>query len=63
MSYKAQLAKKIAQMMFVSGETGEILAETTTLIEQIVQQQVIEMVSLRPGDSERHSLTRENTQA
>lgn len=31
-------------MMFVSGETGEATTETTTLIEGIVQQQVIEMV-------------------
>ena len=34
----------IVQMMFVSGETGEVPGETTTLIEQIVQQQVVEMV-------------------
>jgi hypothetical protein len=30
--------------MFVSGETAEPSTETTTLIEQIVQQQVQEMV-------------------
>lgn len=30
--------------MFVSGETGDIPTEITTLIEQIVQQQVVEMV-------------------
>ncbi|KAF2495363.1 TFIID-18kDa-domain-containing protein [Lophium mytilinum] len=34
----------IRQMMFVSGETGEPSAETTTLIESIVQQQVQEML-------------------
>lgn len=32
------------QMMFVSGETAEPSTETTTLIEEIVRQQVIEMV-------------------
>lgn len=35
------------QMMFVSGETAEPAPETTSLIEGIVQQQVIEMVVLR----------------
>ena len=35
---------EITQMMFVSGETGEIPHETTTLIEAIVREQVIEMV-------------------
>jgi hypothetical protein len=34
----------ISQMMFVSGETVEPSPETTTLVEQIVQQQVMEMV-------------------
>ncbi|KAF2835165.1 TFIID-18kDa-domain-containing protein [Patellaria atrata CBS 101060] len=34
----------IAQMMFVSGETGEPSTETTSLIEHIVQQQVQEML-------------------
>lgn len=32
------------QMMFVSGETAEPSIETTTLIEEIVRQQVIEIV-------------------
>src|SRR5690348_16180559 len=32
------------QMMFVSGETGEPSAETTTLIESIVQDQVQHML-------------------
>ena len=31
-------------MMFVSGETAEPSIETTTLIEEIVRQQVIEIV-------------------
>jgi hypothetical protein len=35
----------ITQMMFVSGETGEPSAETTTIIEEIVREQVVEMVS------------------
>ena len=39
------LIPKIIQMMFVAGETGEPSSETTTLIEQIVHEQVIEMVS------------------
>lgn len=32
-------------MMFVSGETGDPSQDTTTMIEGIVQQQVMEMVS------------------
>lgn len=39
-----ELRSDIAQMMFVSGETGEPAPETTTLIESIVQQQVQEML-------------------
>ena len=35
----------VQQMMFVSGETVEPSQETTMLVEQIVQQQVMEMVS------------------
>jgi hypothetical protein len=35
-------------MMFVSGETGDPSPETTTMIEGIVQQQVIEMVRYTP---------------
>ncbi|EER42550.1 histone acetyltransferase complex subunit Spt3 [Histoplasma capsulatum H143] len=35
----------ICLMMFVSGETAEPSAETTTLIEEIVRQQVIEMLT------------------
>lgn len=33
------------QMMFVSGETADVAPETTSMIEFIVQQQVMEMVS------------------
>ena len=33
------------QMMYVSGETGEPSPETTGLIEDIVRQQVVELVS------------------
>lgn len=35
-------------MMFVSGETAEPSVETTTLIEEIVRQQVIEIVRSPP---------------
>lgn len=35
----------IQQMMYVSGETGEPSVETTGIIEEIVRQQVIEIVS------------------
>lgn len=38
------LIPELEQMMFVAGETGEPTSETTTLIEQIVHEQVIEMV-------------------
>ena len=40
------LIPEIEQMMFVAGETGEPSSETTLLIEQIVHEQVIEIVSL-----------------
>ena len=36
----------LRQMMFVSGEAGEPSAETTGIIEEIVRQQVVEIVSL-----------------
>ncbi|KAI1481986.1 hypothetical protein K445DRAFT_320744 [Daldinia sp. EC12] len=36
--------QEIQQMMYVSGETGEPSVETTTIIEEIVRQQVIEML-------------------
>jgi len=38
----------ITQMMFVSGETGEPSVETTTIVEEIVREQVVEMVSCEP---------------
>jgi hypothetical protein len=34
------------QMMFVSGETADVAPETTSMIEFIVQQQVMEMVRI-----------------
>ncbi|GIJ83629.1 transcription initiation protein spt3 [Aspergillus pseudoviridinutans] len=37
--------QEIQQMMFVSGETAEASVETTTLIEDIVRQQVIEILA------------------
>ncbi|KAK3625105.1 Transcription initiation protein spt3 [Elasticomyces elasticus] len=36
--------KEICQMMFVSGETSDVSPETTSMIENIVQQQVMEML-------------------
>lgn len=39
------LIPEIEQMMFVAGETGEPTSETTTLIEQIVHEQVLELAS------------------
>lgn len=39
------MANNVAKMMFVSGETAEPSPETTTLIEEITRQQVIEIVS------------------
>lgn len=41
----AKYRTEIQQMMFVSGETSDIPTEVTTLIEQIVQQQVVEMLT------------------
>jgi hypothetical protein len=40
------LTEHVFQMMFVSGETADVAPETTSMIEFIVQQQVMEMVSL-----------------
>lgn len=45
--WRAKLRETFRQMMFVSGETAEPSTETTTLIEEIVRQQVIEMVPSR----------------
>ncbi|KAI8944704.1 TFIID-18kDa-domain-containing protein [Xylaria longipes] len=36
--------QEIQQMMYVSGEAGEVSSETTAMIEEIVRQQVIEML-------------------
>ena len=44
--FKIRLTYWLRQMMFVSGETAEPSAETTSLVEEIVRQQVIEMVKL-----------------
>jgi len=38
--------------MFVAGEVAEPLAETTGLVEDIVRDQVIEMVTLRLRDKQ-----------
>jgi hypothetical protein len=46
--FRIRLTDAIQQMMFVSGETAEPSVETTTLIEEIVRQQVIEMVVILP---------------
>lgn len=45
------------QMMYVSGETGEPSVETTGIIEDIVRQQVIEIVSFPSGEPARTKLT------
>lgn len=39
-----ELINHVHQMMFVSGETADVTPETTSMIESIVQQQVMEMV-------------------
>ena len=43
--FKERLIDCFKQMMFVSGETAEPSPETTGMIEELVKQQVIEMVS------------------
>ena len=45
------VANIFTQMMFVSGETGEVSSETTSMIEGIVQQQVLEMVCEYPDSN------------
>ena len=45
--WNGRLTDTIQKMMFVSGETAEASAETTSIIEEIVRQQVIEMVSVQ----------------
>ena len=49
--FKKELTLCIKQMMFVAGETGEPSVETTSMIEEIVRQQVVEIVSLQNGCS------------
>ncbi|KAJ5676846.1 transcription initiation factor IID 18kD subunit-domain-containing protein [Penicillium maclennaniae] len=46
--FKWTLTDLIRQMMFVSGETAEPSIESTTLIEDITRQQVIEIVRFAP---------------
>lgn len=43
--FKERLIYVLGQMMFVSGETAEPGPETTWMIEEIVREQVVEMVS------------------
>ena len=43
--FKVRLTYWIGQMMFVAGETGDPSVETTSMIEEIVRQQVVEIVS------------------
>lgn len=43
--YRTHLTDIFGKMMFVSGETAEASAETTWLIEEIVREQVVHMVS------------------
>jgi hypothetical protein len=50
-AYGRRLIHSILQMMYVSGETAEPPVETTSIMEDIVRQQVIEMVS-SPLDTE-----------
>ena len=45
MKHKPVYTDEITKMMFVSGETAEPSTETTWIIEEIVRQQVIEIVS------------------
>lgn len=42
--FRSDLREQIAQMMYVSGETGEPSVETTGIIEEVVRQQVVEIV-------------------
>ena len=52
-----ELTDLVAQMMFVSGETADVAAETTSIVEEIVRDQVQEMVSLfSPIDNPKEAL-------
>lgn len=46
--FKRRLIMTFGQMMYVSGETAEPSIETTSIIEDIVRQQVIEIVRFSP---------------
>jgi hypothetical protein len=46
--FEQRLIHLLGQMMFVSGETAEPSPETTWMIEEIVREQVMEMVSQEP---------------
>lgn len=46
--FRRILLDTFGQMMYVSGETGEPSVETTSIIEDIVRQQVIELVRYSP---------------
>lgn len=57
----AKYRTEIQQMMFVSGETAEASIETTSLIEGIVQQQVIEMLTRATALAARRGVRSINT--
>lgn len=57
----AKYRTEIQQMMFVSGETAEVAPETTTLIESVVQQQVIEMLTRATALAARRGVRSINT--
>ncbi|CAD0092068.1 TFIID-18kDa-domain-containing protein [Aureobasidium namibiae CBS 147.97] len=57
----AKYRTEIQQMMFVSGETAEAAPETTTLIEAIVQQQVVEMLTRATALAARRGVRSINT--
>lgn len=48
-----ELTDCLRKMMFVSGETSEASAETTSMIEEIVHTQVVEMVSPQSADNKK----------
>lgn len=52
--YSEELRTECLKMMYVSGETAEPSAETTGMVEEIVRQQVIEMVSTLLLQSNNH---------
>jgi transcription initiation protein SPT3 len=54
MNYRAKLIPVVEQMMYVSGETAEPSVETTSIIEDIVRQQVIELVKFGPTIGPKH---------